>query len=61
MQAGSIERLHIALMSVGYVICFELPFRLLLVRASQLITDLRDELPLSQESTVFNGRRFRSV
>jgi hypothetical protein len=58
IKAGGAERLHIALLNVDYVTSFELPFRLLLVRASQLIADLRDELPLIQESAVFNGRRF---
>ncbi len=61
IKAGGAERLRIALLNVDYATNFELPFRLLLVRASQLITDLRDELPFSQESAVFNGRRFVCV
>jgi len=46
---------------VDYVTSFELPFRLLLVRAPQLIAGLRDELPLSQKNVVFNGKRFGCV
>jgi hypothetical protein len=46
---------------VDYVTSFELPFRLLLVRAPQLIAELRDELQLSQKSAVFNGKRFGCV
>ncbi|AHG20583.1 DNA-binding protein [Chania multitudinisentens RB-25] len=61
VRAGSTERLRIALLNVDYVTSFELPFRLLLVRAPQLIAGLRDELPLSQKSAVFNGRRFGCV
>ena len=60
-QAGSIERLRIALLNVDYVTSFELPFRLLLVRAPQLIAGLRDELQLSQKNVVFNGKRFGCV
>jgi DNA polymerase/3'-5' exonuclease PolX len=48
-RAGSIERLRIALLNVDYVCSFELPFRLLLVRAPQLIAGLRDELQFSQK------------
>lgn len=61
VKAGSAERLRIALLNVDYVSSFELPFRLLLVRAPQLIADLRNELQLSQKSAVFNGRRFGCV
>lgn len=60
-QAGSIERLRIALLNVDYVTSFELPFRLLLVRAPQLIAGLRDELQLSQKNVLFNGKRFGCV
>ncbi|HEJ9055906.1 TPA: DNA-binding protein [Serratia fonticola] len=60
-RAGSIERLRIALLNVDYVTSFELPFRLLLVRAPQLIAGLRDELQLSQKNVVFNGKRFGCV
>ncbi|TQI78589.1 hypothetical protein FHU10_1375 [Serratia fonticola] len=61
VRAGSAERLRIALLNVDYVTSFELPFRLLLVRAPQLIADLRDELQLSRKSAVFNGKRFGCV
>ncbi|WP_337261395.1 MULTISPECIES: DNA-binding protein [unclassified Serratia (in: enterobacteria)] len=61
VRAGSAERLHIALLNVDYVTSFELPFRLLLVRAPQLIAGLREELPLSQKNVVFNGKRFGCV
>lgn len=43
-QAGAEERLRIALLNVDYVTSFELPFRLLLVRAPQLIADVRDRI-----------------
>lgn len=36
LRAGAEERLRIALLNVDYVTSFELPFRLLLVRAPQL-------------------------
>ncbi|WP_337262557.1 MULTISPECIES: DNA-binding protein [unclassified Serratia (in: enterobacteria)] len=61
VQAGSAERLRIALLNVDYVTSFEMPFRLLLVRAPQLIAGLRDELPLSQKNVMFNGKRFGCV
>ncbi|MCQ4051962.1 hypothetical protein FK514_28475, partial [Klebsiella pneumoniae] len=40
LRAGAEERLRIALLNVDYVTSFELPFRLLLVRAPQLIADV---------------------
>jgi hypothetical protein len=46
LQAGAEERLRIALLNVDYVTSFELPFRLLLVRAPQLIADVRETLQL---------------
>lgn len=58
---GAEERLRLALLNVDYVSSFELPFRLLLVRAPQLIAGLRDELALSQKSATFNGKRFGCV
>jgi hypothetical protein len=61
VQAGAEERLRIALLNVDYVTSFELPFRLLLTRAPQLIAGLRDELQLSQKSVTFNGKRFGCV
>lgn len=59
--AGAEERLRIALLNVDYVTSFELPFRLLLIRAPQLIASVREALPLSQKSAVFNGKRFGCV
>lgn len=41
-QAAPEERLRIALLSVDYVTSFELPFRLLLLRAPQLIAEVRE-------------------
>ncbi|KNC91161.1 helix-turn-helix domain-containing protein [Trabulsiella odontotermitis] len=61
VQAGAEERLRIALLNVDYVTSFELPFRLLLTRAPQLIAGLRDELQLSQKNVTFNGKRFGCV
>lgn len=58
---GAEERLRLALLNVDYVSSFELPFRLLLVRAPQLIAGLRDELALNQKSATFNGKRFGCV
>lgn len=61
LQAGAEERLRIALLNVDYVTSFELPFRLLLTRAPQLIAGLRDEFQLSQKNVLFNGKRFGCV
>ncbi|WP_312690273.1 helix-turn-helix domain-containing protein [Kosakonia sp.] len=60
-HAGAEERLRIALLNVDYVTSFELPFRLLLIRAPQLIASLRDELQISQKNVIFNGKRFGCV
>lgn len=60
-KAGAEERLRIALLNVDYVTSFELPFRLLLIRAPQLIASLRDELQISQKNVLFNGKRFGCV
>lgn len=61
LNAGAEERLRIALLNVDYVTSFELPFRLLLTRAPQLIAALRDEFSLAQKNVVFNGKRFGCV
>jgi hypothetical protein len=53
-KAGSESRLRIALLNVDYVTSFELPFRLLLVRAPQLIDKLRGEFALNQKNAVIN-------
>lgn len=55
-KAGSEERLRIALLNVDYVTSFELPFRLLLIRAPQLIDRLREELSINQKSVTINGK-----
>ncbi|EPK5154741.1 DNA-binding protein [Enterobacter cloacae] len=60
-QAGAEERLRLALLNVDYVTSFELPFRLLLTRAPQLIDGVRKELQLSQKNVLFNGKRFGCV
>ncbi|MEX3020123.1 DNA-binding protein [Kluyvera sp. STS39-E] len=60
-HAGAEERLRTALLNVDYVTSFELPFRLMLTRAPQLIAGIRDELKLSQKNVIFNGKRFGCV
>lgn len=60
-QATPEERLRIALLSVDYVTSFELPFRLLLLRAPQLIAEVRKRQKLSQKNVLFNGKRFGCV
>jgi Helix-turn-helix domain len=60
-QSGAEARLRLALLNVDYVTSFELPFRLLLTRAPQLIAGIREELPLSQKNVLFNGKRFGCV
>lgn len=60
-HADSEERLRIALLNVDYVSSFELPFRLLLIRAPQLIARLREELPIQQKDVLLNGKRFGCV
>lgn len=61
VNADSAERLRIALLNVDYVTSFELPFRLLLLRAPQLIAGVRESLAISQKSALFNDRRFGCV
>lgn len=61
VNASAEERLRIALLNVDYVTSFELPFRLLLIRAPQLIAGLRDEFQLNQKNVIFNGKRFGCV
>jgi hypothetical protein len=56
-NAGSVERLRIALLNVDYVTSFELPFRLLLLRTPQYIARLRNELALSQKIVTLNGKK----
>ncbi len=60
-KSGAEERLRLALLNVDYVTSFELPFRLLLTRAPQLIDSIRNEFQLSQKNVLFNGKRFGCV
>lgn len=60
-KSGAEERLRLALLNVNYVTSFELPFRLLLTRAPQLIDSIRNEFQLSQKNVLFNGKRFGCV
>lgn len=55
--AGSEERLRTALLSVDYLTSFELPFRLLLIRAPQLVDKLRKELDIYQKPATINGKK----
>ncbi len=48
-EVGSGERLRNALLNVDYTTSFELPFRLLLTRTSQLIAVLWEEWDISQK------------
>ncbi|EKS6645977.1 DNA-binding protein [Enterobacter hormaechei] len=57
-RLGSAERLRLALCPVDYVTSFELPFRLLLIRAPQLIDAIRQELTVhSKPVTINEGKR----
>ena len=49
------------LLNVDYVTSFELPFRLLLIRTPQLISNLRIALQLNQKEALFNGKLFGCV
>ncbi len=55
-KANSETRLRTALLNVDYATSFELPFRLLLIRAPQLVDRLRHALALNQKNVVINGR-----
>ncbi len=61
LKAGSEERLRIALLNVDYVTSFELPFRLQLIRAPQLIDRVRKELPLSRKPVTIGHSRYGCV
>lgn len=61
LKAGSEERLRIALLNVDYVTSFELPFRLQLIRAPQLIDRVRKELPLSRKPVTIGDNRYGCV
>jgi len=61
IKAGSEERLHIALLNVDYVTSFEIPFRLQLIRAPQLIDQLRKTLPLGRKPVTISESRYGCV
>jgi hypothetical protein len=56
-QLHSEERLLLAMSSVDYVTSFELPFRLMLVRAPQLIDRLREKSEIFCTPAKMNGNR----
>ncbi|HCR0417997.1 TPA: DNA-binding protein, partial [Klebsiella aerogenes] len=56
-KANSETRLRTALLNVDYATSFELPFRLLLIRAPQLVDRLRHALALNQKNVVINGKK----
>lgn len=60
-SAGSEDRLRTALLTVDYVTSLELPFRLLLTRAPQLIDKLRNELRIFQKPVSINGKKRGTV
>ncbi|MBF7978323.1 MULTISPECIES: DNA-binding protein [Rahnella] len=61
IKAGSEERLHLALLNVDYVTSFEIPFRLQLIRAPQLIDQLRKTLPLGRKPVNISENRYGCV
>lgn len=56
-HAGEIARVRLALHSLPYVTSYELPFRLLLIRAPQAIETLRDELTIHSRRVEINGSK----
>jgi hypothetical protein len=56
-HAGEIARVRLALHSLPYVTSYELPFRLLLIRAPQAIEKLRDELTIHCRRVEINGNK----
>ena len=56
-HAGEIARVRLALHSLPYVTSYELPFRLLLIRAPQAIEKLRDELTIHSRRIEINGSK----
>lgn len=56
-HAGEIARVRLALHSLPYVTSYELPFRLLLIRAPQAIEKLRDELTIHSRRVEINGSK----
>ncbi|ASV56520.1 MULTISPECIES: DNA-binding protein [Lelliottia] len=60
-KAGSEARLYLALQHVDYVTSFELPFRLQLIRAPQIIDLLRSELTLNRKPVTISDNRYGCV
>jgi hypothetical protein len=60
-KADSEMRLRLALLNVDYITSFELPFRLQLIRAPQLIAQLRSEFQLNQKAVTSNETKFGCV
>lgn len=60
-KAGSEARLRLALQNVDYVTSFELPFRLQLIRAPQIIDRLRSELTLNRKAVTIGDNRYGCV
>lgn len=60
-KAGSEARLRLALQNVDYVTSFELPFRLQLIRAPQIIDRFRSELALNRKAVTIGDNRYGCV
>ncbi|WP_337049997.1 DNA-binding protein [Serratia fonticola] len=56
-QADSLSRLKAAFATVDYLTSFELPFRLMLIRAPQLIDHLREDRKVYSQPVEINGRK----
>jgi hypothetical protein len=56
-RLGADDRLRLALRSVDYITSFELPFRLLLIRAPQAINKLGDEFKIHSKTVAINGSK----
>lgn len=56
-HAGEIARVRLALYTLPYVTSYELPFRLLLIRAPQAIEKLRNELTIHSRWVEINGSK----
>lgn len=57
LALDAFARLRLALTTVDYVTSFELPFRLLLVRAPQDIARLQQEMPFHGRPVKINGQK----
>lgn len=56
-KASSAERLRIALQTVDYITSFELPFRLMLIRAPQLIDRMKQKGGIYSKTAKVNGNK----